>query len=141
MWWLLTDRFTAAPLHREEPCLHWNGASRRMTQDKAPIAARKSSPKHSYWGIASLFIAILLAMEVAGVTSLIPGIGTLRLPALVAGNIGEWSIQAFVIGLILAIVGLVMDKAKIFSILSLIILVLAIGIVALTILGLSHLTF
>jgi hypothetical protein len=113
----------------------------RMTQDKAHIAARKSSPKHSNWGIASLCIAILLAMEVAGAASLIPGIGTLRLPALVAANIGQWSIQAYFVGLILAIVGLVRDKAKIFSILSLIILVLAIGIVALIILSLSQLTF
>ncbi len=112
-----------------------------MTQDNAPIAARESSPKHSYWGIASLSIAILLALEVAGITSLIPGIGTLRLPAFVADNIGQWSIQAFFVGTILAIVGLLRDKAKVFSILSLIILVLAIGIVVLTILGLSQLTF
>jgi hypothetical protein len=112
-----------------------------MTQDKAPIAVRKSSPTHSNWGIASLFIAIMLAIEVAGATSLVPGVGTLHLPALVAANIGQWSIQAFFVCLILAVVGLVRDKAKIFSILSLIILVLAIGIVALTILGLSQLTF
>jgi hypothetical protein len=109
-----------------------------MTQDNAPIAPKKS---RSYWGIASLSIAILLAIEVAGVTSLLPVIGTMHLPALVAANIGQWSDQAFLVSLILAIVGLVTEQKKIYSILSLMILVIVIVMVTFIILGLSKLTF
>jgi hypothetical protein len=112
-----------------------------MAQDNAPIVPKKSAPKQSYWGIASLAIAILLATEVAGATSLLPVVGTLHLPALVAVNIGQWSDQALLVSLILAFVGLVKDQKKIYSILSLIIPVIVIVIVAFIILGLSQLTF
>ncbi len=112
-----------------------------MPQPSTPIPARKSSPKHSHWGIASLCVAVLLAPEIGGVVSFFPGVGTMRLPAFVADNIGPWSMQAYFVALVLAIVGLIRDRAKVFSILSLVILVLAVAIVGLVILGLSQLTF
>jgi hypothetical protein len=127
--------------HRESPGVVTLQMAGRMTQDNAPIALKKSSPKHSYWGIASLAISILLAVEVAGVTSLLPEVGTLRLPAFVAANIGPWSIQALFVSLLLAIVGLVREQRKIYSILSLIILVMVMAMVAVIILGLAQLIF
>jgi hypothetical protein len=127
--------------HRESPGVVTLQMAGRMTQDNAPIAPKKSSPKHSYWGIASLAIAILLATEVAGVTSLLPAVGTLHLPEFVAVNIGQWSFQALFVSLLLAIVGLVKEQRKIYSILSLIILVMVIVIAAFIILGLSQLIF
>jgi hypothetical protein len=112
-----------------------------LTQDNAPITPKKSTPKRSYLGIASLAISILLAVEVAGVTSLLPVVSTLRLPALVAANIGQWSIQAFFLDLMTAFAGLVYDQRKIYSVLSIIVLGMAVLIAASAILGLSQFTF
>jgi len=112
-----------------------------MTQDNFPITPQKPFPKHSYWGIASLALSMLLAIVIAGATSLLPAIGTLHLPALIAANIGQWSAQALLVSLILAFIGLLRDRKNIYSILSLIILAIDIVIVGLTILGLAELTF
>jgi hypothetical protein len=112
-----------------------------MNQGNAPIAPKESSQKHSYWGTISLVITILLITEVAGATSLLPEVGTLHLPAFVAANIGQWSVQALFVNLIVAIAGLVSDQKKIYSILSLILLVIVVIIVVSIILGLSQLTF
>jgi hypothetical protein len=112
-----------------------------MTQDYSPLTPKKPFPKHSYWGIASLTLSTLLAIEIAGATSLLPVIGTLHLPAFIAANIGQWSAQALLVSLILAFVGLLKDRKKIYLILSLVILAIDIVIVGLTILGLTKLTF
>src|SRR5579864_775774 len=100
-----------------------------MTQDNSPLTPKKTFPKHSYWGIASLALSMVLAIEIAGATSLLPAIGTLHLPSLIAANIGQWSVQALFVSLILAFIGLLKDRKNIYSILSLVILAIDIVIV------------
>jgi|ERR1700690_695084 len=91
-----------------------------MTQDNNPIAPKEPAWKHSRWGIASLVIAIL-CMPVFLYT-FVNNPSSFDLLGHIVYQIKIWLGLGFPVSLILALIGLVKDQKKNYSILSLFIL-------------------